>query len=113
MRLARVLQWRSVDEMLDNLSYAELKDWEAFYSIEPFPEVIDRYENARLLTLLANSNRDPEKRSTPFEVDELVLDFWKEPKEVAPMTGAEIYSMAQTINAAFGGKIVKRSETVQ
>jgi hypothetical protein len=115
MRLARVLNWRSVEEMLTNLSYAELLDWEAFYSIEPFPDVLQGYENARLLALIANANRDPEKRSTPFEITEFLLDFWVDtPQQAEPATSSEqIIHAAYMINAMCGGKVVQRSEMIQ
>jgi hypothetical protein len=101
--------------MLSNISYEELLDWEAFYSIEPFPEVIDQYEHARLLALIANANRDPEKRSMPFEVSDFQIDFWSDQSTDNQVLDSQpqVIHVAYMVNAMFGGKVIKRSEIIQ
>lgn len=54
------------------MSFRELNNWIAYYSIEPFPDEERRIENARLLSILVTINS--KKKVTP---DKFLLDYWK------------------------------------
>lgn len=58
-----------IQNVLRELSAADLREWEAYYQLEPFGEAWK--QTALIACILANANRDPEKRE-PFEVDEFM-----------------------------------------
>ena len=45
----------------------------AFYQLEPFGPVRDNMHAALIATILAESNRDSEKRSDPFEMSDFMF----------------------------------------
>jgi hypothetical protein len=59
--------------MLSSLSYSELVDWIAYYSIEPFPEERQDLRNALLATTIINLLSE-----NKVEMDDLLFDFWKD-----------------------------------
>lgn len=52
--------------MLAELSAAELREWEAYAILEPFGAPWK--QTALLAMLIAEANRDPEKKPDPFEM---------------------------------------------
>jgi hypothetical protein len=70
-RLALALG-RTVDELLDSISYEELALWGVYYSIEPFGEWRADVRSAQLAALTANINRDRKKRPQPFEIKDFM-----------------------------------------
>ena len=67
-----------MDELLNEMTAAEIREWEAFEALEPFGQAWDR--TALIAALIANANRDPEKRSEPFEQ----ADFMPRRMELEP-----------------------------
>jgi len=98
--------------MLEKMSYKELNLWIDFYSIEPFPEERADFRNAQLMAMIANVNRDP-KKTRAFSPDKFLVDYWKERKSVTPESTGQMFHTAMAINAAIGGKVIKREEYVQ
>lgn len=72
MLLARQLR-RTVDELLDSISSDELVDWAEMNQLFPFDARMSDLHNAHLIATLANINRDPEKRSEAYAIDDFVL----------------------------------------
>lgn len=66
-------------EMLSRMSSRELTEWMAYESIEPFAAERNDQDIAMLTALIANTNRDPKKRSKPFELADFLL--FKEARE--------------------------------
>lgn len=60
-------------ELLSRMSSRELTEWMIYESIEPFPAQRIDQEIAMLTALTANTNRDPKKRSQPFEIADFLL----------------------------------------
>lgn len=67
-----------MDEVLRELTAAELREWQAYYALEPFGDEWPR--TALLACLIANANRDTEVRPEPFEV----ADFMPNAQELLP-----------------------------
>ena len=66
-------------EMLSRMSSHELTEWMAYEALEPFPAERNDQDIAMLTALIANTNRDPKKRSKPFELVDFLL--FKEARE--------------------------------
>lgn len=64
---------RTVEQLGDELSYTELLDWMDYYCVEPFGERRADLRNALLCSLIANANRDPQKKKQPFDVKDFLL----------------------------------------
>ncbi len=67
----------TVDELQGRMTSAEFTDWLAFYAVEPWGEVRSDLQNATLLALLANANRDAKKHPAAFRVDQFMPDYWQ------------------------------------
>lgn len=87
-RLALALG-RTVDELLDSISYPELVRWGKYYALEPFGEWPANMRAAQIVATLANINRDSKKRSRPYEIQEFEL-FRRKPKRKKERTTEEI-----------------------
>lgn len=48
------------------LSESELREWMAFYALEPFGSEVEFYRFGIVASIIANANRDPKKRGRPF-----------------------------------------------
>lgn len=59
------------------MSHAEFVEWLAFYQSEPFGGVRDDIHAALIVTMLANVNRNPKKKKTPFKPSEFMPDWWR------------------------------------
>lgn len=84
--------------MLKRMSARQFEEWIAYFDLEPFGD--DWLRTATLASLVANSNRDTEKRPEPFTPEEFLpiqrqpeapeseedLDAgWKRNKEILTM----------------------------
>ena len=52
----------------------EFAEWMAYYRLEPFGEVIADMRHGVAVSVLANINRDPEKRPDPYEPRDFI--YW-------------------------------------
>jgi hypothetical protein len=59
-----------VDGVLSELSTRQLAEWQAYYQLEPFGG--EWHRTALLASLVANANRDAEKKPEPFKVDDFL-----------------------------------------
>lgn len=57
------------------MSSKEFAEWMAYAQIEPFGDERADLRMAILASLIANVNRDPKKRSTPYEVSDFMPRF--------------------------------------
>jgi hypothetical protein len=58
------------------MSSREFSEWIAFLSVEPLGDDRGDIQAAMIAATIANANRDPEKRSNPFEATDFLLDYW-------------------------------------
>ena len=77
------------------MSSLEFTEWMAYYNLEPFGDELALMDNhfASLQALIANANRDPKKRSKPFEPDDFRLLKREEEQEQSPQ---DIYATIRT-----------------
>lgn len=98
---------KTVEQLGDEMSYAELLDWVDYYRLEPFGEIRQDLRNALLCTLIANQNRDLRKQKaatiadfmlTTKDMQEAVADEVVElpPAKTPAQKGARISSKALT-----------------
>jgi hypothetical protein len=81
------------------MSGAELTEWMAFYSIEPFGAEAPYIMSAQIAAAIVNTHRDP-KKGKPLKTEEFV------PKYDRPcQTPEQAYGMATFAAATLGGKI--------
>ena len=64
---------RTVDELLDSISYSELISWGAYYRVEPWGEWRADVRSAQIATILANVNRDQKKKPEPYTIKDMML----------------------------------------
>lgn len=63
----------TVAEMLERMDAAELAEWAAYYSIEPWGEASAHWRNGLLCSMVANAMRGKDQR--PFEVADFIPEF--------------------------------------
>lgn len=71
-RLALALG-RTVEELLESISYEELTEWGHFYNTDPFGEWRADARSAQIVAMLANINRDPNKHPDAYKLSEFML----------------------------------------
>jgi len=84
-------------EMLARMSSAELTEWIAFYSLEPFGADADYIGHAIVASTVANRHRP--KTEKEHKVEEFMPKFEKKRKSVD-----EMLQIAQAYTIAMGGK---------
>jgi len=52
--------------LLASMSSSQFAEWMAFYAVEPFGEIRQELRHGQHLSLMANINRDAEKKKEPF-----------------------------------------------
>lgn len=72
------------------MSQAEFVDWLAFYNVEPFGGLRGDIHTALIVTMLANANRNPKKKMTPFKPSEFMPDWWGKEERAAPEGPAHV-----------------------
>lgn len=63
------------------MTSAEFNEWMAYYELEPFGELIADMRFGESAALLANINRDREKRSDPYRAEDFV--HWRDADQTA------------------------------
>lgn len=64
----------SVRRAQSEIDSAEFSEWLAYYSLEPFGEMMADMRHGIAVAVLANVNRDPEKRPEPYEPENFI--YW-------------------------------------
>lgn len=86
----------SVDNLLENLTAKEFKEWMEFYAIEPFGENRQALNTGIIASVIANANRT--KNSKVFKPQDFIPEF-KESKQ----SWKEQLSIVETMNTFYGG----------
>lgn len=63
------------------MTSAEFTEWQAYYQLEPFGEVVADERHGAALALHANLNRDVKARPDPFVPDDFIP--WRETREAS------------------------------
>ncbi|XYJ11813.1 phage tail assembly protein T [Telluria sp. B2] len=75
----------SVRQAQMQISSAEFTEWQAFYQLEPFGDLVADMRHGVATSLHANLNRDPKVRPEPYRPDDFI--HWREsnvPVETEP-----------------------------
>lgn len=68
--------------MLEEISWAQLIEWETYDTLEPFGEDRDDFRFASIVQALWNIHRDPKRYPNGFPLTDFVLMFGDAPREV-------------------------------
>ena len=91
----------NVDGLLRGLTARQFLEWEAYAELEPFGEIRADYRAASIARTVAEVNRDPKKRSEPFEIEDFLLRFRDEAGRRREQTWQEMKTIAHLIVAAY------------
>ena len=84
--------------MLDGISSHELTEWQAYAQLEPFGEERADIRMATNTMVLANANRDPKKKRTPYTIEDFML-FRDEPDKPQPSREETAEKVARMMGA--------------
>lgn len=93
-------------EVLIKHTSRELTEWQIYLNLEPHGEERSDLRAGIIASTIANTSRDP-KKSKPFKPKDFMPVF---ENTTEPQTEEEMKIAAQTLAAAFGGKVGKLSE---
>lgn len=62
-------------EMLSQMSSAELTEWRMYARIEPFGQMRDELHAGVVASTVANTSRDPKRRSDPFRPEDFMPHY--------------------------------------
>ena len=84
-----------MDELLDGISSHELTEWMAYAQLEPFGEERADIRSATNTMVLANANRDPKKKRTPYTIEDFMLfrDDAEKPEQTQAETAEKVARM--------------------
>jgi hypothetical protein len=85
-----------------------LTEWMAYSQIEPFGEEQENRRAALLATLLANANRDPDKRREPFTVEEILSWLRPSAEEQEPAAGGQTWQQQKAMMQALTAKLAAK-----
>jgi len=77
----------------------------AYYELEPFGEDRADLRSGIVASTIANVNRNPKKRRKAFTASEFMPDFEKERAPASPET---LLAKVEMLNAAFGGRDLRK-----
>lgn len=94
--------------MLHRMTWQQLVEWRAYWSVEPFGEQRADTRSALIAMILANANRDPKRRSQPYTIKDFML-FSKDQQrgarygEKAPVTSTEDWNSIKRMAKVLAG----------
>lgn len=90
-------------ELLERVSSRELSEWQCYFELEgPVGEQRADWRAGMLASVIANVNRDPDKRPDPFIPAEFMPTFGD---DVSTVDQQRALSMAHMLAARLGGTI--------
>lgn len=99
MFLARTVMHCTVEELAERMTSAELTDWAAEFQLQPWGDELDRRQVAIVAAVLANVNRNPDKRPQPYEAADFLA--WRPPPDPE--------AAMKKLKAAFAHRIVRKA----
>lgn len=97
----------SVAEAQAKIDSKEFLRWMAFNRLEPFGQQAEDIRFARLMALIANANRDPKRKPTPFSADDFMPDYDEGYVYVEPMSPEETLEIVRALAEGLGGKLIE------
>jgi len=92
----------TVSELLGRISSREIAEWMAYFRSEPFGEISAEFRMARIAAIMAETNRDKEKRREPFTEKDFMREEYLETVEEAEAEYPDEEALAMKILNAFG-----------
>ena len=94
--------------MLDEITLAQLVEWQFYSQLEPWDDVRDDIRTAQIVQALVNLNRDSKKHPKPFPIADFILRFGEADEDVEPEPAPEQtwetqMQVARLIAESFGG----------
>ena len=96
----------SVREAKSRIDSKEFMRWIAYGRLEPYGPLADDLRAARIASVIANVNRNPNKRA--YEVDDFMPDYDKILEVEEAMSAEDTMKMVQALAAHFGGNLKKK-----
>lgn len=94
----------TVAELKERMGSSEFVSWRAFANVEPIGDLRADMRTAMIVAAVANTGRNPKKRSEPFEMRDFMPDYWQAAANRAPQDWRTLKQKVQVLQAAFGGK---------
>lgn len=91
---------------------AEFTEWQAFYQLEPFGDLIADMRHGVASSVLANVNRDREARREPYQAHDFIHwgESTKKAEEAEPVLLEDAVAQSNLIRAAIFGIMPKQSD---
>ena len=97
-RLSLALGCLHPDFLLKQLTSKQVAEWEAYSQIEPFGGRHRDSYFGLLMALIANTNRDPKRRSKPFKpVDFMIPTAWDKATKTVKQTPEQILNFFKAL----------------
>ena len=104
MVLAGVGAGATIAELKERMGSSEFVSWRAFANVEPIGDMRADMRTALIVAAVANTGRNPKKRSEPFQPGDFMPDYWQAAANRAPQDWRTLKQKVQVLAAAFGGK---------
>lgn len=87
------------------MTSAEFTEWQAYYNLEPFGELVADQRHGVATSLLANLNRDSKARPKPYTADDFIhwRDTGNEPVEAEPVLLDDPVAQSNLMRASMFG----------
>lgn len=67
-----------MDHLLASMGSWRLSEWMAYYRLEPFGSKRDEIHAALIASVIANVNRDKDKKPFPYTIEDFLINFDEE-----------------------------------
>ena len=96
----------TVRELLERVDSVELTEWRAYYTLEPFGELVADQRHGILTSTLANVNRNPQKTPEPYTLRDFIPWMRVRGKQDAPVLKADPEEQSALVKRTlFGGAL--------
>lgn len=94
-------------QLLAEIDSAELTEWFAYYTLEPFGELIADQRHGIATSVLANINRDPRRKKDAYKPSDFI--YWHEANRIKenPLPQDPEARAEAMITAMFGGNVTR------
>ena len=89
------------------MPHAEFIGWQQFYAVEPWGLQVQDAMQANAVSVLANVNRDSERKPQAYQIRDFMLFMPPEPPKSEPMVEGKTAAQWQLIHAAEALQAIK------
>ena len=102
----------TVAELGQRMSSAELSEWALYFELEPLGGD-DEWRAGQITSMIANVNRDTEKRKQPFRAEDFMRPAFISAEQREEEEGLSLAEKVNFAMRALGGGEVKHGDTEQ